>query len=73
MKIWIAETNQINSQAGEGHSYEINAVAFSPNGLHVATGSNDQTAIIWDAKSGKLSHTLHHDNIVWAVAFSPDS
>jgi tetratricopeptide (TPR) repeat protein len=48
------------------------AVAFSPNGRTVVTGSDDKTARLWEASSGKLLATLQHRDWVGAVAFSPD-
>jgi WD40 repeat protein len=50
----------------------VHAVAFSPDGTKLATASEDSTARIWDAKTGKELHRLEHDGSVGAVAFSPD-
>ena len=52
--------------------HEVNAVAFSPDGRLLATGSADQTARIWDAASGQERTRLAHGEGVAAVAFSPD-
>jgi roadblock/LC7 domain-containing protein len=51
--------------------HEVNAVAFSPDGRLLATGSLDGTARIWDA-AGQERTRLTHDEGVLAVAFSPD-
>jgi len=49
------------------------AVAFSPDGSRVLTGSHDKTARLWVAATGKpLVDPLRHDGAVVAVAFSPD-
>ncbi len=49
------------------------AVAFSPDGKTVLTGSADKTARLWDAATGQpIGPPLPHRDAVQAVAFSPD-
>jgi WD40 repeat protein/serine/threonine protein kinase len=55
-----------------GHTGEINALAVSPNGKTLLTGSEDDTARMWDAKTGKCLTVLEHADPVRSVAFSPD-
>ena len=31
----------------------VRSVAYSPDGKHIVSGSEDQTVKIWDAQSGK--------------------
>ncbi len=55
------------------HSNSVAAVAFSPDGKTIATGSWDKTARLWDLKSGQpIGPTIQHQGAVRGVAFSPD-
>ncbi|MEZ4868244.1 MAG: BTAD domain-containing putative transcriptional regulator [Caldilineaceae bacterium] len=63
-----------------GHTLDLTAVTFSPDGALLASGANDRTARIWslqhlDRRLGHMQplHTLTmHSNAVMAVAFSPN-
>lgn len=69
--VWNLETKE--SIMLEGHSDTIYAVAFSPVGMLVATSSADQTARLWDAKTGKCLHVLKcPEGDIRLVTFSPN-
>src|SRR6476660_1834089 len=56
-----------------GHQQTINSVAFSPDGNLIATGSGDNTFIIWDAKTGYEIRKVNAGGPVQQVIFSPDA
>lgn len=54
------------------HEREVRAVAFSPNGWNVITGSGDWQARIF-SRAGEFRATLsHHSEPISAVSYSPD-
>ena len=54
------------------HRNGVNAVAFSPDGTRVATGSEDGSARVFDAATGAEISRFRHGKAVYTVAFSPD-
>lgn len=55
-----------------GHKKRVWWLDFAPDGAFFASGSDDQTARIWEFSSQKLKHTLEHDAPVHFVRYSPD-
>lgn len=56
-----------------GHSKEVNAIAISPDGKILASGSNDNTINVWNLSTGQRLFTLKgHTDYIYSVAFSPD-
>jgi WD40 repeat protein len=54
-------------------TFNVWAVAFSPDGRTLATGYEDGTARLWDVAAGRERARLRHDRgPVQAVAFTPD-
>lgn len=55
------------------HGHSVTAVAFGPDGKHLATASSDQTVKLWEVATGMELRTLRgHEGAVTSVAFSPD-
>jgi WD40 repeat protein len=56
-----------------GHSDEVNAVAWSPNGKLIASGSRDDTAKVWNSNTGITIYTSSSQhNWIFGVVWSPN-
>src|SRR4051794_27630976 len=56
----------------KGHQGSVMAVAFSPDGKILVSGSRDKTIKLWNARTGELQRTLsEHTADVYDVTFSP--
>lgn len=55
----------------EGHARGITAVAFSRDGMYLATAGLDGRVCIWNADSGKLLHKYVGSSAVLSLAWVP--
>ena len=55
-----------------GHTKPVAAIAFSPNGDKLVSGSYDRTLRLWNPYTGELLKTLNTEGKIATVAFSPD-
>jgi WD40 repeat protein len=63
----VEEVNRL-----EGHTGELRAVSYSPNGEIIASTSSDKTIKLW-RRDGALIKTLtEHESTVSSISFSPD-
>jgi len=49
---------ELKAEKQSAHSSYVMAVAFSPDGATIVSGSDDQTIKVWDA--GTLAHHVPH-------------
>ncbi|WP_338022355.1 hypothetical protein [Argonema antarcticum] len=57
----------------EGHSNSVESVAWSPDGLTLASASDDKTIKLWNLQTQKPIATLTgHSSQVYSVAWSPN-
>lgn len=69
--LWETETWNRRAQ-WRGHGDQLYAVAISPDGQTLATGSYDQKIVIWDLESQKsLRELTGHNGPVFDLAFHP--
>ena len=58
----------------KGHTLALGGLAYSADGMYVATASYDRTAKVWEAATGRLVRTIEvPTSRISSVAFSPDS
>ena len=55
-----------------GHNRKITSVAMTTDGKYAISGSDDETCILWDMKSGEPIKTLKGHSAVYAVNITPD-
>src|SRR5258707_939496 len=58
--------------AWQAHTDAVAALAFSPDGRTLATGSWDGFIKLWELERGALLWTSRHTDIIHCLAFSPD-
>jgi WD40 repeat protein len=73
----VASTAPAAQAAGQAsqpdsHTKPARTAACSWDGKHMASGSDDQTAVVWDATTGQPQKKLEHPCAVVPVTWSRD-
>lgn len=69
--LWDLEGQVV--QTFEGHQAAVRAVAFTPNGNQLLSGSDDTQIILWDIVTGEQIRTFDgHTDAVWSISFNAD-
>ena len=66
--IWSAELQKL-----EGHTRSVSAVAFSADGLLLASASDDRTVRLWNPSTGQEVQKFEHILFVTTVKFTIDN
>lgn len=68
-----AAENQIETQIQKGHIQPVSTVAWHPSGEYFASGSEDHSILLWNAKTGKLIRQFnYHTEKILEIHFSKD-
>ena len=51
-----------------GHSEPVLSVTYSPDGKHIASGSDDRTVKVWNAATGKTVRTVFGLGVSFSAA-----
>ncbi|KAI0337299.1 WD40 repeat-like protein [Trametopsis cervina] len=74
VQVWVAETRESDYAPLEDYTSEVMALAFSPDGRTLASGTSNGTIRLWDVATGDLKNELleGHTSAVISIALSPD-
>lgn len=71
---WDFNDSNVSSRSHSEHLKAVNTVAISPDNQILASGSDDNTVVLFNLKTKRTTHKLNgHSNSVRSICFSPDS
>lgn len=56
----------------EQHTMSVGIVAWHPDGNLLASGSEDQTVVVWDVSTGEVVATMHHSSTITGIEWTKD-
>jgi WD40 repeat protein len=70
---FTGHTNKSGKTVADYIARTVYSVAYSPDGMTLASGGGDKTVRLWDVRTGKNTSTLKgHTDTVLSVAFAPN-
>ena len=71
VNVWDTQKKQLINEF-KAHARYVSALAFSPDGVILASGSHDKTVRLLDVKAKKALFSLKANDYIFSLGFSPD-
>lgn len=72
--VWVTTllSHQLRWRVPQAHHGMVTALAFSPDGLYLASGGQDSQVQVWNTETGALCQTFLHGSPVEQLHWSPN-
>ena len=64
--VWVCELSF------SAHEKNVTCACFNPNGLSIASSSDDSTIRLWDLQGNQIAQLIGHSGFVHSIAISPN-